>query len=143
MERGRERRGGDKERMGMDPTAFLTEWHRIVREKDLDALGRVLADGVTVGAPPYWRRLEGRDVVQFLLGVILTTIEDFTYHRQWVDGGELALEFTGRVGERELQGIDLVSLDEAGRIRRLDVMIRPINALMALRDRVTARMEAR
>ena len=126
-----------------DPARFLAEWHRLVGAKDLAALPRVLADDVTIGAPPYWRKLEGRDVGAFLLGVILTTIDDFTYHREWVQGAELALEFRGRVGDRELQGIDLITLDDAGRIRNLDVLIRPINALLALRDRVTARMEAR
>lgn len=129
--------------MTTDRTAFLTEWHRIVRERDVDALTRILAPDVTVAAPPYWKKFEGRDTVAFLLAVILTTIEDFTYHRTWVDGAELALEFRGRVGNRELQGIDLVTLDDAGLVRNLDVLIRPINALLALRDHVAARMEGR
>jgi hypothetical protein len=102
--------------MAADPARFLAEWHRLVRAQDLDALPRILADDVTIGAPPYWRKLEGRDVAGFLLGVILTTIDDFTYHREWVQGAELALEFRGRVGDRELQGIDLITLDEGGSI---------------------------
>jgi 2,4-dienoyl-CoA reductase (NADPH2) len=53
---------------------------------------------------------------------------------------ELALEFRGRVGGLELQGVDLITLDDQGRITNLDVMIRPINTLLALRDRVAARM---
>jgi len=53
---------------------------------------------------------------------------------------ELALEFTGRVGELELQGIDLISLDERLHIRSLDVMIRPINAVLSLREIIAPRM---
>jgi hypothetical protein len=87
-----------------------------------------------------WGRLEEKAIVQKLLGVIVETIEGFTYHRQWANGGELALEFCGRVGGLELQGIDVITLDDAGRIAQLDVMIRPINALLALRDRVAERM---
>jgi hypothetical protein len=68
------------------------------------------------------------------------TIEGFTYHRKWVGGSELALEFQGRVGGLELQGIDLISLDAAGRIRRLDVPMRPVNAVEALRDAIAQRM---
>jgi hypothetical protein len=55
-------------------------------------------------------------------------------------GSELALEFRGRVGGLELQGIDLISLDASGRIRRLDVPMRPINAVSALRDAIAPRM---
>jgi hypothetical protein len=119
---------------------FLPEWHRIVAERDLAALGAVLAPDVTLGAPPYWSKLAGRELVQHLLGLVVNTIEGFTYHREWRDGVELALEFRGRVGEIELQGIDLVTLDAEGRIRNLDVLMRPLNGIAALRDRIAPRM---
>jgi hypothetical protein len=126
----------------MDPDAreFLERWHRIVAEKDLDALRDVLAEEVTLGAPPYWNRLAGRALVHHLLGVIVHTIEGFTYHREWIAGRELALEFRGRVGDAELQGVDLITLDDAGRIVSLDVPMRPANAVAALRERVAPRM---
>jgi hypothetical protein len=122
------------------PEAFLDEWHRIVRERDLPALGDLLAPEVEVGAPPYWEPLRGKPLVQHLLGLILETIEGFTYHREWKLGRELALEFRGRVGGLELQGIDLISLDESGRVRRLEVPMRPISAVSALRDAIAPRM---
>jgi hypothetical protein len=93
-----------------------------------------------MGAPPYWNRIEGKAVVAQLLGIIVETITDFTYHRQWVNGAELALEFEGHVGDCALQGIDLITLGEDGLITRLDVMIRPENALVLLRERVGPRM---
>jgi hypothetical protein len=115
---------------------FLTEWHRMVAEKDLDALGALLADGVALGVPPYWEKLRGHALAHFLLGRIIHTIAGFTYRREWRNGSELALEFTGRIGELDLQGIDLITLDEQGRVANLDVMIRPINAVLALRDEI-------
>lgn len=126
--------------MPADPAAFLARWHRIVAEKDVDGLATILADDVTVGAPPYWTRFEGKAVAQKLLGIIVETIEEFTYHREWTSGRELALEFRGRVGGLDLQGIDLITLDDRGRIARLDVMIRPMNALVELQSRVVGRM---
>ncbi len=119
---------------------FLVRWHRIVRDKDLDALPATLAEEITMGAPPYWAKLEGKDLVAHLLGIIVTTIEDFTYHREWVAGAELALEFHGHLGEHNIQGIDLITLDTDNRIRNLDVLIRPINSLLALRDVVEPKM---
>jgi len=122
------------------PDAFLDEWHRIVRERDVAALAGVLAPEVEIGAPPYWEPLRGAPLVQHLLGLILETVEGFTYHREWANGRELALEFRGRVGALELQGIDLISLDPEGRIRRLDVPMRPVNAVTALREAIAPRM---
>jgi hypothetical protein len=126
----------------MEPHAegFLARWHAAVAGRDGEAIASLLADDVSVGAPPYWGRLEGKPLVGHLLGVIADTIEGFMYHREWVSGRELALEFTGRVEGKLLQGVDLVTLGEDGRITRLDVMIRPLNTLVALRDKVAERM---
>ena len=118
--------------MAADGKKFLEKWHRIVTDKDIEALGDILAPDVTLGPPPYWMHLEGRDIVHHLLGLIINTIEGFTYHRQWCDGSELALEFKGKVGDIELQGVDLISLDDEGRVHSLDVVLRPASAIEAL-----------
>jgi hypothetical protein len=128
--------------MPADPDAFLREWHRIVAAKDTDALQHMLSDDVTLGAPPYWTKLEGKAIVRHLLGIIIETIDGFTYHREWWKGAELALEFTGRVGDLDLQGIDLISLDDANRVRNLDVPMRPVNAVLRLQELVAPKMQA-
>jgi hypothetical protein len=126
--------------MPVDARSFLTEWHRIVGEKDLAALPAMLAEDITMGAPPYWAKLQGRDLVRHLLGIVIQTIENFTYQREWQNGRELALEFTGHVGEVELQGIDLITLDEHFAIRNLDVLMRPVNGVIRLRETIAPQM---
>ncbi|NQY90359.1 MAG: nuclear transport factor 2 family protein [Deltaproteobacteria bacterium] len=126
--------------MPIDAEDFLVSWNRAVHARNTEGLAALLADEVSMGAPPYWNRIEGKAVVAQLLGIIVETIADFTYHRQWVNGAELALEFEGHVGDCALQGIDLITLGEDGLITRLDVMIRPENALVLLRERVGPRM---
>jgi len=122
--------------------AFDSEWHRIVAEKDLVGLEQVLAEDVALGVPPYWQKLHGRPISVHLLGLIVNTIDEFTYHREWRNGRELALEFTGRVGEFELQGIDLITLDEHTRVANLDVLMRPVNAVIELRGIIAPQMAA-
>ena len=122
--------------------SFLPEWHRIVAERDLDGLAKVLAPDVTMGAPPYWTPLEGHDIVHHLLGLIVTTIEDFSYHREWQQDRELALEFKGHLGDTLLQGIDLITLSPSEQIQHLDVLIRPANALEELRTIIAPQMTA-
>ncbi len=126
--------------MSPDAKLFLDRWHRIVADRNLAELHEILAEDVSIGAPPYWTRLEGRDLVGHLLGTIIHTIEDFSYQREWWNGAELALEFTGRVKGLDLQGIDLITLNAENRIAKLDVLMRPINGASALRDLVAPQM---
>ena len=130
---------------------WLAEWHRIVAEKDLPALEGLLALDIELGAPPYWDKLKGRPMVHHLLGLIIHTIEDFTYHREWCaypdegpdegrKGGEYALEFTGHVAEHNLQGIDLISVDTEGVIQRFEVLMRPVNTVIELRNIIAPKM---
>lgn len=121
-------------------SGFLTEWHRVVAARDRAGLRTLLADDVSIGAPPYWARIEGRERVHHLLGLILHTIEGFTYRREWQDRSQLALEFTGRVAGLELQGIDLISLDDRCVVAELDVLIRPVNAVTALIEVIAPQM---
>ena len=100
----------------------------------------MLADDISLGAPPYWDRFQGRKLVHHLLGLILHTIEDFTYRREWQEGSELALEFSGRVGGLDLQGIDLISLNDGLVIQSLDVLMRPTNAVDRLRETIAPQM---
>ena len=127
--------------MGADATAFLDRWHRMLAEMDTAALVDLLAEDVSVGSPPYWTKLQGRDLVAHLLGLILRTIQGFRYHREWSEAGELALEFTGRVGDLDVQGIDLITLDDDNRVENIDVLMRPVNAVIALQKAVGPQME--
>ena len=126
--------------MPVDTEARLPSWNRAGHARDPEGLAALLADEVSMGAPPYWNRIEDKAVVAHLLGIIVETITDVTYQRQWLDGAELALEFHGHVDDCELQGIDLITLGEDGLVLRLDVMIRPENALVLLRERGGPRM---
>lgn len=126
--------------MAADTEAFLERWHQIVANRDLEGLREMLAEDVTLGAPPYWNKLDDRETVLHLLGLIVRTIQGFTYHREWVRGNELALEFRGSVDGLSLQGIDLITLDEDGRVRDLEVPMRPLNAVTALRERIAPQM---
>jgi len=44
------------------------------------------------------------------------------------------------VDDCELQGVDLITLGDGGLVTRLDVLIRPENALVLLREGVAPRM---
>jgi hypothetical protein len=50
------------------------------------------------------------------------------------------LRFKARVGDRELEGIDYLTLDEDGRVADLTVFMRPMSALTAFNERMAVRL---
>ncbi len=107
---------------------------------DVAALGGQLAPDVVFHSPAVYRPYEGRETVIALLGVVSQVFENFRYVNEWRDGSTTILCFVANVGDRELQGVDILEHDEAGLVREFTVMIRPFSGLQALSGAVAARV---
>jgi hypothetical protein len=59
-------------------------------------------------------------------------LQDFTYHRQFVGDNAVVLEFSARVGQLSVKGVDILQLNAQGQIVDFEVMVRPANGLQAL-----------
>ena len=127
--------------------ATFEAWHDLVgavaagRAADVDvaALRVIVADECVFRPPTYFKPWTGGDETTVLLACAAEVFGDsFRYHRQWLspDGREWALEFAANIGDsgRGIDGIDLVSLDDAGKIRDFTVLARPPNGVAALKD---------
>jgi SnoaL-like protein len=124
----------------------MTDTHARFREaalaRDLEAVRALLRDDVVFRSPVVHRPYEGADAVLFLLGHVMATFEDFRYVDELAGPGSAALVFEARVGDRALQGLDLLRLDADGRIAELTVMVRPLSGLTALAEAMGARIQA-
>ena len=67
---------------------------------------------------------------------------ELVYRWQVHEGDREVLCFTSRVGDREVEGVDLVRYDEQGQVAELVVMMRPLSALVAVRDAVAPGLQA-
>jgi hypothetical protein len=112
----------------------LAHWHRLIVAHDLSGLPPLLHPDAVFRSPMAFKPYVGAPVVALILGTVVKVFEDFAYHRELVsaDGLNVVLEFSARVGERELKGIDLIRFDEAGLIVEFEVMVRPLSGLQAL-----------
>ncbi len=88
-----------------------------------------LREDVVLHSPILFRGFEGRDVVIQVLGHVVETLEDFAYTDELAGDRTVVLRFTAKVGDRELEGIDFLELDEEGRVEELTVFMRPMSAL--------------
>ena len=70
------------------------------------------------------------------------TLENFSYTDELAEGDTVVLRFKATVGDRELEGIDFLELDEEGNVRELTVFMRPFSALTAFNEQMKARLEA-
>jgi len=96
---------------------------------NLAAAEELLAPEIVFHSPVTFHPFLGRETVTRLLALVGETFENFRYTDELSAGDVHALIFRASVGERELEGIDLLRLDEAGLIVDFTVMIRPISGL--------------
>jgi hypothetical protein len=112
-----------------------------VEAGDLDGMIDALADDIVFHSPITFRPFEGREAVGTLLGVVVRTFEDFRYTDELDADGRKALIFKARVGDKEVEGIDLLRFDDDAKIADFTVMVRPLSAAMALAERVGKGLE--
>jgi hypothetical protein len=113
-----------------------------VERADLDAAVALLAEGVVFRSPAVFKPYEGRETVATILRTVFGVFEDFHYTDELDGDGVHGLLFDARVGERSLQGIDLLRPDADGQIAEFTVMIRPASGLVALAERMGPALQA-
>ena len=122
--------------------ASLERWHQFVAAKDLSALPELLHPQAVFRSPMAHTPYAGAQVVNLILNTVLKVFEDFAYHRELAtaDGLSVVLEFSAKVGGRELKGIDMIRFDDSGRIVEFEVMVRPMSGLQALGAEMAQRL---
>ncbi|HET9162533.1 MAG TPA: nuclear transport factor 2 family protein [Solirubrobacterales bacterium] len=115
-------------------------FRRAAENKDLEAAKATLREDVVLHSPILFRGFEGREIVVGVLTHVAATLEDFRYTDELADESTVVLRFKARVGDRELEGIDFLELDERGLVRELTVFMRPMSALTAFNERMAARL---
>lgn len=106
-----------------------------VEARDLEAAVGLFAEDATLDSPVAFRPFVGVEQIAEVLRAIVETFDDFTYTDELGgEGGVHALVFSARVGEKSVQGLDLIRSDDSGRITNLTVMIRPLSGLIALAE---------
>ncbi|MFY9586521.1 MAG: nuclear transport factor 2 family protein [Actinomycetota bacterium] len=118
-------------------------FRKAVEASDLEAAVACLSPDVVLHSPVTFKPFEGRDAVAVLFGILFKTFEDFRYVGEFHGNhGSAVLHFRARVGDREVEGIDMIKTGAGGLIEDFTVMVRPLSAATALRDAVGAQLAA-
>jgi SnoaL-like domain len=116
-------------------------FRKAVEAKDLSAIDELFAEDVSFRSPVVYKPYHGREAVATLLGAVAQIFEDFRYTDHTETGDTATLAFSARVGEKELDGIDLVRFDEDGKVREMMVFIRPMSGVIALAEAMGRKLE--
>ena len=113
-----------------------------VEAGDIEAGIATLAEDITFRSPVVYKPYEGRDAVSVLLRFVFEVFEDFRYVHEVHEGDTHMLLFEARVGDKQLQGIDLLQENADGLIGNFTVMVRPMSGMHALAEAMRAKLEA-
>jgi hypothetical protein len=146
----------------------LRRWMDVLHG-DVAALDDVLADDVVLHSPILFRPQAGKATVTMYLTAAAGSFVGvgplaqpgagdpgeagvrhpdgdewdgrFRYRRQVAEGHHAVLEFETTMDGRYVNGVDMITCDDAGRIVDFKVMVRPMQAVEAVREKMLAALQ--
>src|SRR4030095_9455114 len=119
-------------------------WHQIVAGEQPEALDGLLADDVVFYSPIVYTPQRGKAVTTMYLRAAAQTLPGdpvhgaFHYTKQVLAGDVAMLEFETTIVGKYVNGVDIIRCDNAGHIVEFRVMIRPLQAINAVHDQMSA-----
>jgi SnoaL-like domain len=109
---------------------------------DAETAAAVLAHDVVFRTPIGSKPYTGRSATGVVLAASLPVFDDFDYQAELTseDGRHYTLMSRPRVDGKDNQDCHFLRHDQDGRVVQLTVMVRPLTAAVALRDRVAAEL---
>jgi hypothetical protein len=110
--------------------------------KDLTMIEEVLREDVVLHSPILFRGFEGREATKFVLANVIEVFEGFHYVGEAREGNVVYLRFKANVGDKQIEGMDVLELDDEDKVAELTVFLRPLSAVNAFNEQMKARLAA-
>ncbi len=132
--------------------AVLERWHGFMNGTDPDALYEVLHDDVVLYSPVVFTPPTGKAIVATYLTAAKATFAaigfdapsgpSFRYVKHLASGDTAMLEFETEMNGKYVNGVDIIRIDDSGRIVEFRVMVRPLQAVNSVHQLMGAELEA-
>lgn len=131
----------------------IKKWHAQIRGEFPGGLDALLADDVTFYSPIVFTPQQGKEVTKLYLTAASGTFggeskseggggkTTFRYVKEVLSGNHAVLEFEDEVGGKYVNGVDIITFNDAGQICDFKVMIRPLQAVNLIHARMKAMLE--
>ena len=120
----------------------IKQWHDFTHGNLPGGLDTLLADDIIFYSPVVFTPQEGKELAKLYLMAAGNTfggddakkngdIEDssFRYTKEVLSGNQAILEFETKIEGKYVNGVDIISFNEDGKISEFKVMIRPLQAV--------------
>jgi hypothetical protein len=123
----------------------LETWHRLVRTQDPSGLGALLDDDAVFHSPVVHAPQRGKALVGAYLGAAFAVFfnPSFRYVREIVGASDAMLEFETEIDGVQVNGVDLITWNDAGRIVEFKVMLRPLKAINLVHARMAEMLQSK
>jgi ketosteroid isomerase-like protein len=124
---------------------IVARWRDVAESGDEQALEALLADEVVFYSPVVLTPQRGKAITRQYLSAAFNVLFNTSFHYvgEWRAERSAALEFVTTVEGVEIDGVDIIAWDEAGRIVEFKVMARPLKAINLLHRLMGERLAAR
>lgn len=133
----------------------IDKWHRFLAGSLAGGLDELLDDDVVFYSPVVFTPQKGKAVTTMYLTAAGTVFggpgkpssgggggaSKFRYTKEILSGHHAMLEFEADVGGKYVNGVDIITCNDAGRIVEFRVMVRPLQAVNMLHQQMMAMLE--
>ena len=123
----------------------LERWHRFAGGGETGILDEILAEDAVFHSPVVFTPQKGKELTKlYLMGAFRVfgggdpESSSFRYTKELQTGPHAVLEFEAEVDGKHVNGVDIISFDSEGRICEFRVMVRPLQAINLLHQKMAA-----
>jgi hypothetical protein len=131
----------------------MKKWHLHIQGELAGGLDELLADDVEFYSPIVFTAQKGKDLTKMYLAAAGNTfsegkekedgaaVSNFRYAKEVMSGNHAVLEFESEVDGKYVNGVDIITCNDEGKIIEFKVMIRPLQAVNAMHQQMKAMLE--
>ena len=131
----------------------IEKWHLLIKSNDPKKFDELLDENCTFYSPVVFTPIKGREMSKMYLmaagGVFgegptkgeRSKSKPFKYIKEVIDKNSAVLEFESTIDGIYINGIDLVSWNDEGKITEFKVIVRPLQAVNKLHEQMQDMLE--
>ena len=120
----------------------LELWHQIIRDKNPEKLDEILDPDCVFLSPVVHSPQKGRELTRlYLTGAMNVFNDSFEYVKEVVTDQHAVLEFNCEVDGILINGVDIITFGDDGKIVEFKVMVRPLKGINMLHGKMREMLE--
>ena len=125
----------------METPRTVQAWHALADTRDPAGLDALLHEDCVFRSPAVHAPQEGKELTTAYLSAALVVLgPTLTYRREWYAEDSAVLQFTADLDGVVVEGVDMMTWAEDGRITEFTVLVRPVKGLHTLMEKMAAQL---